>query len=403
MAHSKLISGLYVRVKRMGVTKKILRFFLESYRSAVIRAAGLIKGIDPDKVVFSCLNARTYGDNLKPISEALHELRPETEIVWMFRHPKDKKGIVPDYVRCVDPISVKGLAEYGTARVWADNFTLARYLKRRRGKQFYLNPWHGDRPFKKVAYDMFPDRRMRIEESSDLILAGSEFGERMIRSAFRYKGEILREGCPRNDCLVNPDPERARLIKEKIGVTGGEKLLLYAPTFRDSTRMQALETTLDFGRVLSALEKKTGGRWLCLYRAHQLQLGGVAVDDDPRMLNMTKYEDMADLLLVSDAILTDYSSAAADFSLLRRRVFLYQDDIDQYTSVDRELYFRMEDSPFLVAHDMDELEALIARVDDDEAARNCDEINRFFGTCETGHAAYSAARRIISWLDNGKT
>ena len=67
---------------------------LEGCRGIVLRTARGIKGIDNNKVVFSSLIARTYGDNLKPISEMLHEMRPETEIVWMFRDPAAKKAIV---------------------------------------------------------------------------------------------------------------------------------------------------------------------------------------------------------------------------------------------------------------------------------------------------------------------
>ena len=399
ISRSKFVSNLKVRVKRMGATKKVLRFCLESSRTGYMRLARAICGIDCDKVVFSCFNARTYGDNLKPISEWLHALRPETKIIWMFRDPAGKKRIVPDYVKTCDPISLEGYRQYATARVWVDNFTLARYLKRRRGAQFYLNTWHGDRAFKKIAYDMFPERRLRIEETCDTMLAGSAFGEKLIRSAFRYKGDILNEGCPRNDCLVNYDPENARRIRAATGVPDGARVLLYAPTFRDTTRLEAFKCGIDFERTLDDLEKKTGDKWVCFYRAHQLAIGGLAIKSTGRMHDLTKYEDMADLLVISDALITDYSSSAMDFAILGRRVFIYQEDIADYTAHDRELYYPMDKSPFLIAHNQDELSELIARTGDAEARANCRAIADFFGFNETGHAARSAAERIIGWLD----
>ena len=51
-----------------------------------------VRGIDRNKIVFSSFNARTYGDNLKPISEMLHEMRPQAKIVWMFRDPRGEEG-----------------------------------------------------------------------------------------------------------------------------------------------------------------------------------------------------------------------------------------------------------------------------------------------------------------------
>ena len=113
---------------------------------------------------------------------------------------------------------------------------------------------------------------------------------------------------------------------------------------------------------------------------------------------MTKYEDMADLLMISDALITDYSSAAMDFCLLGKPVFIYQDDLEDYTSHDRQLHFRMEDSPFLVAHDQAELTALIERTGDREARENCRAICEYFGFIETGEATRRSCEKIIQWL-----
>ena len=59
ISRSKFYSNLKIKVKRMGVVKKILRFGLESSRTGYMTLTRLVKGIDPDKVVFSCFNART--------------------------------------------------------------------------------------------------------------------------------------------------------------------------------------------------------------------------------------------------------------------------------------------------------------------------------------------------------
>lgn len=386
-------------LKRNERFKEAGRTLLESWRGLYMRAARCVYGIDKNRVVFSSLISRNYGDNLKPISEMLHEMKPDAEIIWMFRDLPAKKKLVPDYVKCMDPISLEGLKAYATARVWVDNFTLRPYYKRRMGSQFYMNTWHGDRAFKKYAYDAFPDGPRRIEETCDIMLAASEFGKRVIRSAFRYNGELLVKGCPRNDCLVNPDPSKAAAIKAKLGISEDIKLLIYCPTFRDSSINDAFKGGIDLEKALDDLEKKTGDTWKCLFRAHHLARGGLALSDGGRFLDMSKYEDMADLLLISDALITDYSSAAMDFSLTGRRVFIYQDDIDSYTSNDRQLHFRMEDSPFLVAHDQAELSKIIAETDDEDARKNCDAIAEFFGTIETGESTRHCCEQIIRWMN----
>lgn len=393
-----LIQKLKIALKRNAQIKEKGRALLEGWRGLYIRLARGIYGIKKNRIVFSSLLSRNYGDNLKPISEMLHEMKPDAEIIWMFRDINAKKAIVPDYVKLCDPITLEGLRAYATARVWVDNFTLRPYYKRRIGKQFYLNTWHGDRAFKKYAYDAFPDGPRRIEETCDIMLAASEFGKRVIRSAFRYNGELMVEGCPRNDCLVDPDPAKAAAIRKKLGIDGETKLLIYCPTFRDSTINNAFKGGIDLEQALDDLEKKTGDKWKCLFRAHHLAYGGLALKEGGRLIDMSKYEDMADLLLISDALITDYSSAAMDFSLTGRRVFIYQDDIDSYTKNDRSLHFRMEDSPFLVAHDQQELSAIIAATGDEEARENCRAIADFFGTIETGKATLRCCEKIIGWM-----
>ena len=116
------------------------------------------------------------------------------------------------------------------------------------------------------------------------------------------------------------------------------------------------------------------------------------------MLDMTGYEDMADLLLISDALITDYSSAAMDFCLLNRPIFLYQDDLEDYTHNDRGLHFSMEDSPFLVAKNQRELTELIEKTGPEQAAENCRAIEAFFGFHETGRATEKVCEKIMEWM-----
>lgn len=399
VGRNPIIRKIKGALKKNANIKEAGRAVLDAWRGLYMRWAMLTGKIDKNKVVFSCLMARTYGDNLKPISEMLHEMRPEAKIVWMFRDCAAKKDIVPDYVIMRDPISLAGLKEYATARVWVDNFTLRSYYKRKIGRQFYLNTWHGDRAFKKYAYDAFPDGPKRIEETCDIILAGSEFGKKVMRSAFRYNGELLTAGSPRNDCLVNWDPAHAAAIREKLGIAQDTKLLIYCPTFRDSSINEKFHAGVDLEKALTDLERVTGDRWKCLFRAHHLAVGGLDISANDRFIDMSKYEDMADLLVISDALITDYSSAAMDFCLLGKPVFIYQDDLEDYTTKDRQLHFRMEDSPFLVAHDQAELTRLIETTDAEKARENCKAICDFFGFIETGEAAKRSCEQIIKWMD----
>ena len=108
---------------------------------------------------------------------------------------------------------------------------------------------------------------------------------------------------------------------------------------------------------------------------------------------------MAELLLVADALITDYSSCAGDYALCRRPIFLYQDDLEDYKNNSRQLYFDMKYSPYWVASTPEELDALIEACTPERARENCDAILRFYGEAETGHAAQSIAEYIVKQLE----
>ena len=372
------------------------------YRNTIIRAARTFGGTDQNMVVFSSFDYRGYNDNPRYISEALHELRPETDIVWLFRDPEQARKTydLPPYVRTYRAIANDGVAAMARARVVVDNFNKRFFLAFPGKKQVYIQTWHGDRAFKKVGFDNGSEYNRMVEEFATLCVAGSDYGERQFRSAFHYKGEIMKLGYPRNDILIRNDAAEKKAIREKLGVDENTGLLLYAPTFRD-TELHSAKTQrmpLDLYHVLDKLEAATGRKWKCLVRAHYLSYGIVLDDGTGRMVMVSDYPEMAELMLVSDALLTDYSSCAGDFALCRRPIYLYQDDIEDYKSNSRALYFDMKDSPYWVASTPEELDKLIEETTPEGAKQNCDDILHFYGECETGHAARSVAEYIVTKL-----
>ena len=365
---------------------------------AIIALSRRIMGIDPHKVVFRCFQGRSYGDNPRCISERLHERCPEAKIVWLFsgRTIGQMRKAVPGYVKCVSLSDRISFVEMATARVWVDNFTKNSILSGfPKGRQFYIQTWHGDRPIKKICYDEWPDN-YRLEEECDLVLTGSDFAQKVYRTAFRYQGEYLNMGCPRNDILVRNDPADVRRVRAKLGVPPDTKLLLYAPTYRENEKIVPRRAQMDLGRILNLLERG-GEKWLCLYRAHYKSDGIDLTAQQNRLVDMSQYEDMSELLLVSDMLLTDYSSCAMDFCLLDRPFFMYMADYDEYLST-RGVYYDPHETPLMIAHDQQELEALILRTDAEAARRNCEAVRAYYGMHETGRATDAVCDYIIERL-----
>lgn len=365
----------------MNAARKALIALRSLVLGSYMRAVHASRGVCPDKIAFSSFKGASFSDSPRAIAEALHTLRPDADIVFQL----GKSAAAPDWVRRAAPGSLHWMREISTARVYVDNFNRPFYQMKFEGQK-YVQTWHGDRGFKRVLYDMDPDGGYPDYKYMDLAVAGSDFCEGMYQTAFRYRGEVLKVGLPRNDRLVNPMPmAEARRI---TGLPADKRVLLYAPTFRDGARGGAFHPPFDLAALTKTLCAGTGEDWICVARAHDMNTGIVGADIDK-----TAYPDMAELMMAADLLLTDYSSCAGDFPLLGRPVILYQ-PVDNF---ERGLYFDVESSPFCIAHNEEELKSLVSRISD--IRENARDILAFFGTHETGQSAQTVARRISAWMD----
>lgn len=348
---------------------------------AWMRTQYRLRGVRKKTVLFTSFKGRAYSDSPRYISEALHALRPDVDIVWQLAD----SSAAPDYVRTVKPRSLAALTELATARCFVDNFNRPIYLEKYPG-QLYVQTWHGDRGFKKVLYDMDDGLAYPDGAQMDLAVSGSAFGTQVFRTAFRYGGEVLQAGMPRNDMLVNGDPALAAEVRRRLGVEG-RKVMLYAPTFRDATAGKAQAAGFDLSAALDAL----GGDWVCLARAHDLNRG-IDSAADGRVIDATGYPEMSELLLAADLLVTDYSSSAGDFALTGRPVILYQPDLDAFMQEDRGMYFDIRKSPYIRAESEAELLAMLGDLGALPGADS--EILAFYGATETG----ASATEVAAWI-----
>ena len=281
---------LIKRIKPLyGVLSAARRIVLGTY----MRLQHAAHGVDTKKVVFSSFKGASCSDSPRAIACALHEIRPDADIVFQLKADAD----APEWVRRAAPGSIAWLKELATAKVTVDNFNKPFYQRKLKGQR-YVQTWHGDRGFKKVMYDMDPKGGYPDYLDIDLCVAGSDFAESVFRSAFRYEGEVMKTGLPRNDCLmVNKDICEAR---RECGLPEEGRVVLYAPTFRDSKAGGEYTPDFDVHAAHAALEKATGEKWTFVSRAHDQNTGikGAVID-------MTDFPEMSLLMQASDLLITD--------------------------------------------------------------------------------------------------
>ena len=368
--------------------------------------------IDSNKIFFY-RSGGGYGDNPKAIAEYLHKNYPNIELVWGYVASNHLESF-PEYVKPVLFQSEECFKEMSTASVWVCSTTLP-FGTQKKESQLYIQTWHGDKFLKKIANDAAAEveeykkrtvnRKFCEEFICDYYVTGCDWFVPIASSALGYNGAFLRTGMPRNDCLINKDLEKIKVIKQKLGISDNCKILIYAPTFRDYMKSHdQIGSNIDLVKIVDELEKKDNTDWICLLRAHDgklLTLNGNSINDK-RFMDVTVYPDIADLLQISDMLISDYSSCAADFALTGKFVLMYQDDFETYTTKGRTLYISPDESPYFTAYNMEEALDIISNVDAEKAKNNCKEILEFYHSYENGNACIKVCDVIIKHIESLK-
>jgi CDP-glycerol glycerophosphotransferase len=188
---------------------------------------------------------------------------------------------------------------------------------------------------------------------ADLFISDSKFSSQLYRSAFWYNREILECGSPRDDILINQNEYIKDKVKEYFNITRNTKIILYAPTFRDSFNIDVYNINHEL--ILNDLSEQTKDPWIFLIRMHPniSEKSNVFTYND-RILNASNYDDMQELLMTSDILITDYSDCMYECALMNKPVFLYIKDYEQYKA-ERDFYFDIFSLPFPCAMNSNEL------------------------------------------------
>jgi CDP-glycerol glycerophosphotransferase len=277
---------------------------------------------------------------------------------------------------------------------------------RKKAGATYLQTWHGT-PLKRIHRDVLwaPEGRLdRLDGDVakwDILLSPNAPSTPLLRQAFRYDGELLETGYPRNDVLSAPGRGARRdALRERFGIAPGQVAVLYAPTWRDDAVFaeggKDFMLGLDPARVADGLAPVDGVLLLRLH--HELTARSAAVAH-PRVREVSRHPDISDLYLAADALVTDYSSVMFDFAITGRPIVFYAYDLDDYRDRLRGFYFPLEPEapgPIVTTED-----ALIAALNDlpGVAAANADRYARFrerYCHLEDGHATERVLARLAA-------
>ena len=354
------------------------------------------------KIVFYSFT-ESYADNPRAIAEELLRRGWNGELVWVAKEPRLPLKLPHGIRAAVGRYRMR--YELSTAHVIVSNTRLPRYWTkgfRKKAGQLYIQTWHGSCGIKKMERDMHNARescqeRVRADSRQiDCLLSNCRWLTQVFRGSFFYDGEILETGSPRNDILLRGTAERASAVRAALGLPAESKLLLYAPTFRDGGKAP-VPPMPDWEQLREALTRRFGGTWSILLRVHpgltENRRKQWALAEGARVLNVSDYPDMADLLVIADVLVTDYSSCIYDFLLTKRPGFIYAPDCAAYEKR-RGLYYPLTETPFPVTETGDRLAQSICSFDEAAYHAAAEQFLQDKGCVDDGHSAERVADLI---------
>lgn len=310
--------------------------------SIAVRVFSLFIRKDPKLIVFSCYGGRKYDDSPKCVYEQMiNDSRFDGfKIVWAFMQPEHYE------IPRGEKVKIDTIAYYKVllrARCWITNSTMERGLSFKDDKTFYYNSWHGT-PIKLMGCDISKDNKSFGSKRNgcpyDIFCAQSKYDAEIFTRSFGVPENSMKIiGLPRNDELVNnAGEERMVKIKTSLGIDPGKKILLYAPTFREYVKDENFNCVIAPPIDLMKWKNILGKDYVLLFRAHYEVVKVMNIHEDDFIRNVSFYPNLNELMIVSDMLISDYSSIFFDYSVMHKPIICFAYDYDEYAQK-RGMYF----------------------------------------------------------------
>lgn len=364
--------------------------------------------INRKKIVFRSFG--NYADHGKYITEALLSERKDLDIVWIVT---DLNTVVPEWVRLIYSGNWKQITyELATAKVWIFDLPMFDYMIKR-NEQIYIQTKHwASITLKKfyldaVTFQTEPQMLALWKHDSkmiDYIITGSHFDTETSRRGFDYQGSILQVGSPRSDAMFAEDRNKEKVYNYYC-IDTRKHIVLYAPTYRfDKVKGKSMHESrnigLDFERLRNALEMRFGGEWCIMLRLHpSVSSAAKAMEKKEFVIDASEYNDSQELVSAAEITISDYSSIMFEPAFVKKPVFLFATDRQDYIDKEYDLLIDYDTLPFPIATSNEELVKNIEQFDQLEYERQVEIFMKKYGVHEDGHASERVAEYISRLID----
>lgn len=364
-------------------------------------------------VIYESFNGKSFSDSPKMIYNELSKRRADYRHVVVTNNEKLKNTLSKQGIETVDKNTKAYFKLYNQSKVWIANTRISPQVYKKKS-QIFIQTWHGT-PLKKLANDQtvisIPEVTLEEylygfnKETSrwDYLLSPSKTATSRFKTAFNLpESHILTLGYPRNDDLINYNNSiHIKQLKEKHNVPFNKKVILYAPTWRDNDRVDIGQYNFKLKLDLDYFEENLSDDYILIIRAHYLVSNALNLESYNSVYDLSKAEDINELFLISDILITDYSSVYFDFANLERPILFFAYDKESYANDIRGFYVPYEsDLPGPIFSNSHKLFSFIKN-ENYQAIPNSQQykqFNKVYNELDDGKATSRVVDRIIQIL-----
>ncbi|AWC30559.1 CDP-glycerol glycerophosphotransferase family protein [Bacillus cytotoxicus] len=347
----------------------MMREFIVTVYLTIVKILSSIYVLFPiqNKVTF----VMSYGENHFFIYEEMNRQNIDCEIIFLYKstckynlsefsHVKRYKFESLNLIHMVKAIYHLSTSKY----IIVDNYfgTLsAIYLKE--GVQC-IQLWHAAGAIKKFGLlaPSFKQRSLRsqrrflkVYDAFHKVVVGSDSLATIYKRAFGLSDDrILRTGIPRTDLFFN-EKSKERIKKEIVSKNlklGDKKIILYAPTFRNEN-MGNFGFCLDVENMYRALKDE----YVLIVRLHPAIRNKLKYNEKYRgfLYDYSSYPNVNELFLITDILITDYSSIPFEFCLLGKQMIFFAYDLSDYVQKNGIIGNYISNIPGPIVYNTDEI------------------------------------------------
>lgn len=386
-----------VKFKKMLKNKNV--FYKTAYYHIFLK-----QSILEDVVLFESFMGKNYSDSPKYIYEYLAKT-------------------YPGKYKCIWVLNNKTKPPYGAKKVRRFSFRYAYYLARskylvfnvrqplwyrKREGQVFLETWHGT-PLKRLVFDQeevtaaspkYKKEFYKQRSDWDYLVSANDFSTETLARCFMFENEMLDYGYPRNDILYNDNnEEKIKALKNKLHIPLDKKTILYAPTWRDDDHFAKGKYHFELKLNLKLMKEKLSDEYVVLLRTHHYIADALDTSGlEGFTYNLSKYDDISEIYLISDICITDYSSVFFDYANLKRPILFYTYDIEKYKNQLRGFYIDMESEvPGPLLYTTEEVVDAILHIEDinEEYKERYDTFYKRFCHIDDGNASKRIVEKVF--------